>query len=51
MERMEMPFSVVLDFREDSDVGGGSLQVASSSGQGQSIALKLLTEAHQAWAN
>lgn len=36
MERMEMPFSVVLDFRED----GGTLQVASDSGVGQSGVLR-----------
>lgn len=36
MERMEMPFSVVLDFREDAEGGlGGCLQVAAQSGKGQ----------------
>jgi hypothetical protein len=36
MERMEMPFSVVLDFREDTAGGlGGCLQVAAQSGKGQ----------------
>jgi hypothetical protein len=33
---MEMPFSVVLDFREDAEGGlGGCLQVAAQSGKGQ----------------
>jgi hypothetical protein len=36
MERMEMPYSVVLDFRED----GGTLQVAADSGLGQSSILR-----------
>jgi hypothetical protein len=36
MERMEMPFSVVLDFRDD----GGTLQVAADSGLGQSGVLR-----------
>lgn len=37
MERMEMPFSVVLDFSEDAEsgFGGGCLQVAAQSGKGQ----------------
>jgi hypothetical protein len=33
---MEMPYSVVLDFRED----GGTLQVAADSGLGQSSVLR-----------
>ena len=37
MERMEMPYSVVLDFREGS---GGTLQVAADSSLGQSGALR-----------
>jgi len=36
MERMEMPYSVVLDFREE----GGTLQVAADSGLGQSGILR-----------
>lgn len=36
MERMEMPYSVVLDFRDD----GGTLQVAADSGLGQSGLLR-----------
>jgi hypothetical protein len=37
MERMEMPYSVVLDFRDGS---GGTLQVAADSGLGQSGVLR-----------
>lgn len=44
MERMEMPYSVVLDFREGS---GGTLQVAADSSLGQSGALRVLSEAHR----
>lgn len=36
MERMEMPYSVVLDFRGD----GGTLQIAADSGLGQSSVLR-----------
>ncbi|KAE9985721.1 hypothetical protein BLS_005687 [Venturia inaequalis] len=52
MERMEMPFSVVLDFSEDAEggFGGGCLQVAAQSGKGQGQVLNTLTAAHRAWA-
>ncbi|KIW03862.1 uncharacterized protein PV09_05159 [Verruconis gallopava] len=43
MERMEMPYSVVLDFRDD----GGTLQVAADSGIRQSNVLRVLSEAHR----
>jgi ABC-type microcin C transport system duplicated ATPase subunit YejF len=35
MERMEMPYSVVLDFKD-----GGTLQIAADSGSGQSSVLR-----------
>jgi len=38
MERMEMPYSVVLDFREDG--GTGTLQVAKDGGVGQGGVLR-----------
>ncbi|TLD29612.1 gpi-anchored cell surface glycoprotein [Venturia nashicola] len=52
MERIEMPFSVVLDFSEDAGggFGGGCLQVAAQSGKGQGQVLDALTAAHRAWA-
>jgi hypothetical protein len=41
---MEMPFSVVLDFREDAEGGvGGCLQVAAQSGKGQSAVLNRMS--------
>ena len=36
LERMEMPYSIVLDFRED----GGTLQVAAGEGGGQTRVLR-----------